>query len=316
MVLLQAMRRKESIKQMRAIRVFLRSFKGAFKSVFRNFSLSIASVTCTTITLILVSVAIIVSYNVNNVTKKLENELTIVVYVEKDVSKEEYEALGKRLQKLKNVDKDHIIAKTKENWFDEMKRYSTLMDSTLSYLKENPLLDTYVVKVNDVRHLQDTAKKIETQEQGIVRSAVYGEGMVEQLVSVFDIIEKTTIIIVLALILVTAFLINNTIKLTIFSRRSEIEIMRLVGTSNYAIRLPFIFEGLILGMIGSIIPIIVTIYGYIIVYTRLHGHLFNKILSMVQPFNFVLYVSLVLLVIGSCVGIFGSYKAVRKYLKV
>ena len=301
---------------MKAIRVFLRSFREAFKSVFRNFSLSAASVTCTTITLILVSIAIVVSFNTNHITRKLEEELTIVVYVEKDVSKEDYEALGQRLKKLKNIDKDHIIAKTKENWLDEMKRYSTTMNNTLSYFTENPLLDTYVIKVNDVRHLQETAKTIESQEAGIVRSAVYGEGMVEQIVRIFDLVEKTTVVIVIALIVITAFLINNTIKLTIFSRRGEIEIMRLVGTTNYAIRLPFIFEGLVLGIIGSIIPIIVTIYGYIIVYTRLDGHLFNKMISLVQPFSFVLIVSLILLAIGSLVGVFGSYKAVRKYLKV
>ena len=210
----------------------------------------------------------------------------------------------------------HINLKKLASVLDEMKRYSTTMNNTLSYFTENPLLDTYVIKVNDVRNLQETAKTIESQEAGIVRSAVYGEGMVEQIVRIFDLIEKTTVVIVIALVVITAFLINNTIKLTIFSRRSEIEIMRLVGTTNYAIRLPFIFEGLVLGIIGSIIPIIVTIYGYIIVYTRLDGHLFNKMISLVQPFSFVLVVSLILLAIGSLVGIFGSYKAVRKYLKV
>ena len=92
--------------------------------------------------------------------------------------------------------------------------------------------------------------------------------------------------------------------------------MRLVGTSNYAIKLPFIFEGLFLGIIGSIIPIILTIYGYIIAYSKLDGHLFSKMISLVKPFGFVAYVSLILLVIGAFVGVFGSYKAVRKYLKV
>ena len=297
---------------MRAIRVFFRSFKEAFKSVFRNFSLSIASVTCTTITLILVSIAILFSYNVKNVTKKLENELTIIVYLEKDVTQEQAKALESRLVEIKNV--EEVKFKSKDEWKFEMQNYSTTLNTTLSYLKENPLLDSYVVKVKDVRDLRKTTEIIQKEE--IVRTAEYGEGMVEQLVSIFDIIEKVTVVIVLALVLVTAFLINNTIKLTIFSRRSEIEIMRLVGTSNYAIKLPFIFEGLFLGIIGSIIPIIITIYGYIIAYTRLDGHLFSKMLSLVKPFNFVLYVSLALVAIGSLVGIIASYKAVRKYLKV
>ena len=297
---------------MRAIRVFLRSFNEAFKSVFRNFSLSIASVTCTTITLILVSISILFSYNVNNVTKKLENELTIIVYLEKDATKEQESELETKILAIKNV--EEVKFKSKDEWKFEMQNYSTTLNTTLSYLKENPLLDSYIVKVKNVRDLRKTSEQIQKEE--IVRTAEYGEGMVEQLVSIFDIVEKVTVVIVIALVLVTAFLINNTIKLTIFSRRSEIEIMRLVGTSNYAIKLPFIFEGLFLGIIGSIIPVIVTIYGYIIAYTRLDGLLFSNMLSLVKPFNFVLYVSLILVAIGAIVGIFGSYKSVRKYLKV
>ena len=297
---------------MKAIRVFIRSFKEAFKSVFRNFSLSVASVTCTTITLILVSIAVLISYNINSVTDKLENELTIVVYLEKDTTDEQAKALEPVLKKIKNV--ESVKFKSKDEWKFEMQNYSATLNSTLSYLQENPLLNSYVVKVKDVKDLRKTAEEIKKQE--IVRTAKYGENMVDQLVTVFDVIKKVTIIIVLALVLITTFLINNTIKLTIFSRRSEIEIMRLVGTSNYAIKLPFIFEGLFLGIIGSIIPIIVTIYGYIIAYTRLDGHLFSKMISLVKPFPFVLYVSLFLVLIGACVGVFGSYRAVRKYLKV
>ena len=297
---------------MKAIRVFLRSFKEAFKSVFRNFSLSIASVTCTTITLVLVSIAILVSYNVNNVTNKLENELTIVVYLEREATSEQALSLKSEFEKIKNV--EEVTYKSKDEWKFEMENYSATLNNTLSYLKENPLLDSYIVKVKNVKNLRKTADIIRKYE--IVRSAEYGEGTVDRLVSIFDTTKKITIVIVAALVLVTAFLINNTIKLTIFSRRSEIEIMRLVGTSNYAIKLPFIFEGLFLGIIGSIIPVILTIYGYIIAYSRLDGHLFSKMVTPVKPFGFVLCVSGILIVIGAIVGVIGSYKAVRKYLKV
>lgn len=297
---------------MKAIRVFVRSFREAFKSVFRNFSLSIASVTCTTITLVLVSIAILVSYNINNVTKKLENELTIVVYLEREATEEQAQHLKTEFENIKNV--EEVTYKSKDEWKFEMMNYSATLNNTLSYLNENPLLDSYIVKVKDVKYLRKTADKI--REYEIVRSAEYGEGTVDRIVGIFDTVKQITIVIVIALILVTSFLINNTIKLTIFSRRSEIEIMRLVGTSNYAIKLPFIFEGLFLGIIGSIIPIILTIYGYIIAYSKLDGHLFSKMISLVQPFGFVLYVSLILIAIGALVGVLGSYKAVRKYLKV
>ena len=269
---------------MKAIRVFLRSFKEAFKSVFRNFSLSIASVTCTTITLVLVSIAILVSYNVNNVTNKLENELTIVVYLEREATSEQALSLKSEFEKIKNV--EEVTYKSKDEWKFEMENYSATLNNTLSYLKENPLLDSYIVKVKNVKNLRKTADIIRKYE--IVRSAEYGEGTVDRLVSIFDTTKKITLVIVAALVLVTAFLINNTIKLTIFSRRSEIEIMRLVGASNFTIKNPFIVD----------------------------GHLFSKMVTLVKPFGFVLCVSGILIVIGAIVGVIGSYKAVRKYLKV
>ena len=123
--------------------------------------------------------------------------------------------------------------------------------------------------------------------------------MVENIVGIFDAISKGTIIIVLALVLVTAFLISNTIKLTISSRRTEIEIMRFI-----------------LGIFGSIIPIIVSIYGYVYLYNETGGYIFTKILTLSSPFPFVLIVSGFLIVVGSLVGMFGSWRAVRKYLKI
>ena len=149
-----------------------------------------------------------------------------------------------------------------------------------------------------------------------VDTAKYGEEMVDKLVNVFDVVEKVSIVIVVALILVTTFLISNTIKLTIISRKNEIEIMRLIGTSNAVIRLPFVFEGFFLGIIGSIIPVILTVYGYIIAYDKLGGFLFSKIIRMIKPTPFVLYISLILFAIGAIVGMIGSWRAVRKFLKI
>jgi cell division transport system permease protein len=140
--------------------------------------------------------------------------------------------------------------------------------------------------------------------------------MVEQLVSVFDIVRKLSIGAVIALIVVTAFLIINTIKITIFSRRREIEIMRLVGASNINIKIPFIIEGLLLGLLGSIIPIAITCYGYTTVYDRLGGVLFTNVIKLLEPTPFVYYVSGVLVIIGMVVGMFGSLRAVKKYLKI
>ena len=92
--------------------------------------------------------------------------------------------------------------------------------------------------------------------------------------------------------------------------------MRLVGASNTSIKLPFVFEGFVLGVFGSIIPILISIYGYVFLYNQTGGYVFTQIITLVEPFPFVLTVSLILLVIGSLVGMLGSWRAVKKYLKI
>ena len=297
---------------MKALRILSRSIRDSFKSVFRNFSLSMASILCTTITLILVAVAIFLSYNVREVTTTLEHELTIVVYYKQDVTDEQKMELENALKTMDNVDTYEI--KNKDEWKAEMQKESDTLKTTLDYLEENPLLDSVIVTVKNVDDLSETANKI--REYDFVSSAEYGEGMVENVIGIFDAISWGTIAMVVALVLVTAFLISNTIKLTIFSRKTEIEIMRLVGASNSAIKLPFIFEGFILGVFGSIIPILISIYGYVVLYNQTGGYVFTKIITLVEPFPFVIYLSLILLLIGSLVGMFGSWRAVRNHLKI
>ncbi|MBD9074775.1 ABC transporter permease [bacterium] len=297
---------------MKALRILSRSIRDSFKSVFRNLPLSMASILCTTITLILVAIAIFLSYNVREVTTTLEHELTIVVYLKKEVTEEEKIEIQNDLKTMDNV--DNYKLKTKEEWKAEMKKESDTLNTTLDYLEENPLLDSVIVTVKDVKDLKETAERL--RKYDYVSSAEYGEGMVENIIGIFDAISYGTIIMVVALVCVTAFLIANTIKLTIFSRKTEIEIMRLVGASNTAIKLPFVFEGFILGVLGSLIPVALSIYGYTILYNQTGGYVFTKIITLVKPFPFVLYVSLILLGIGSVVGMLGSWWAVRKHLKI
>ena len=297
---------------MRAVRIFGRSIRDAFKSVLRNFSLSFASIMCTTITLILVSVALICAANIENATKSIEDELSIVVYLSNTVTEEDINNIRADIDSQDNV--AEIEFKSKTEWKEEMSEYDSTFETVLNYLDENPLMDSFIVRVEDVNHLSDTAEYISSISG--IDTVKYGEGMVDSIISAFNVVEKVVVVIVIALIIVTAFLISNTIKLTIFSRRSAIEIMRLVGASNITIKIPFIIEGLIIGVIGAIIPICITIYGYVILYGALNGHIFSNMIVLIEPYNFVFWVSLVLVVLGAVVGMLGSLKAVRKYLKI
>lgn len=297
---------------MKAIRILFRSIRDAFKSVFRNFSLSIASITCIVITLILVSISLIVSSNVNHFTQDIENELTIVVYLKEDVDESQKDNI---LNNIKNMSSyQSLVFKSKDEWKSEMQESLGDIKTILDDMEENPLYDSILVKVKNVSDLKATTDAIE--EMDGIESASYGKESVDQMISIFKIVENVSMVIVVALILVTSFLISNTIRLTIYSRRYEIEIMRLVGTSNSAIKLPFEFEGLFLGIIGSIIPILLTVYTYIIAYDYFDGYIFSHMIELVSPQNLLLNVSLVLVIIGGIVGMLGSWHAVRKYLKI
>lgn len=299
---------------MKQIRLLGRSIRDAFKSVFRNFSLSVASISCITITLLIVSISMILSYNIENISTLIKKDFSIVVFVENDANEEEIKNIEEHIKNIENIDK--YVYETKdevaESWKNSSETFKAIIESWDK--NENPLADTFSIKVKNLEIIKETAEEIKNIEKvGLVR---YGEGIVEQLLSVLEVIEKFLIGIVVALVLVTIFLVSNTIKITIFSRRKEIEIMRLVGASNSNIRMPFVVEGLFLGFLGSIIPILTTIYGYsaLFKYVNLEG--ISPFLKLANPIPFIYMISLILLGIGTIVGMFGSANSVRKYLKI
>ena len=300
--------------KMRNIRILIKNIRDGFRNVFRNFSLSVASVSCIVVTLLIVAVAMIGSYNVENFANIIRDDFTIVVYMDNKLDKEAEEDIKSNIDTLSNI--ESITFNSKKDIAEDMKKEDPIFDTIISSWgeSENPLYDTYLVKVKNSEKLSKTAKQIEKIEGVVI--VKYGEGMIESLLSIFKIVEKILIILVISLILVTAFLIVNTIKITIFSRQEEIEIKRLVGASNFSIKQPFVIEGLFIGIIGSILPIIATIYGYNFLYNKTGGVIFSKFITLVKPFPFVFYISGILLVIGIIVGMFGSSKAVRKYLKI
>ncbi len=299
---------------MKTFRIIGRNIRDAFKGVFRNFSLSLASISCITITLIVVAVSIILSYNVDNFTNLVEKDVTIVAFLDNDLKDDQIDGVKDKISVIDNVEKYEFISKTDitKDMMDSSDVFESIMKNWSD--EENPIQNTFQVKVEDINDIDDVAKEIKKIDG--VTLVKYGEGMVEQLVSVFDVVHKVCLISVVALILVTAFLISNTIKITISSRQREISIMRLIGASNLNIRIPFIIEGLLLGALGSIIPIIMTIYGYISLYQSFNGQLFSPFIKLIPPTPFVYTTSLLLLGIGIVVGMFGSWRAVRKHLKI
>ena len=299
---------------MKIFRMLIRSIRDAFKSVVRNFSLSLASISCITITLIIVAIGIIASYNVEHFTTEIESDLTIVVFAENNTTSDEIEVLKSKINSMNNVDSYEFVSKKEVK--EQMQQESEVLNTVLEGWdeKESPLKDTFKVKVVDVLKIGETADNIKKLNH--VSTVRYGEGMVDKMISAFSSIEKATYVVVIALVLVTVFLIINTIKLTISARKREISIMRLVGASNFSIKTPFIIEGMILGALGSIVPIIVNIVGYTKFYQHFDGYLYSQLIRLIRPEPFVYQTSLIILGLGILVGMIGSAGAVRRYLKI
>lgn len=300
---------------MRGIRTIKRYIRDAAKSVIRNFSLSLASISCIAITLIVVAFSIIISYNVENFTESIRKDVTMVIFLDSDTTKSEASKIETAIKNTGNVEK--LTFKTKQESAEETAKENEVFGAIINEWTDetNPLLDSFELKVKDVDNIKETASKIKKIEK--VNTVSYGEDMVDQLITIFNVVKKVSIGAVIALIIVTAFLIANTIKLAIYARKREIEIMRLVGASNISIKIPFVIEGLFLGLLGSIIPIIIAIYGYSSLYKFFDGKLFSSTLAkLIEPTPFIYLASLLLAIIGILVGMFGSWQAVKKYLKI
>ena len=300
---------------MRGIRTIRRYFRDAAKSVIRNFSLSLASISCIAITLIVVAFSIVLSYNVENFAESIRKDVTIIIFLDNDATSEDASRIEKEIKATGNA--ESLTFKSKKQQAEETANENEILKTIINEWTDdtNPLLDSFELKVKDVEIIKSTASKIKEIKK--VNTVSYGEDLVDKLITIFNVVKKISIAAVVALIIVTALLITNTIKLAIYARKREIEIMRLVGASNLSIKIPFVIEGLFLGLLGSIVPVLITIYGYTGLYDFFGGKLFNSALAkLIAPDPFIYLASLLLVIIGILVGMFGSWQAVRKYLKI
>ena len=301
---------------MKLFRMIKNGVRDAFKSVKRNFSLALASISCISITLIVVALALLVAFNVENFSNSAGDNVTIVTYLTLGATEDDIKEFEEAISSMENVNKDwtsQTPTERKEGLMAENDFLSSI--ATLIENDEEVFHYRYDINVNDVKKLKETRDDINSLK--MVDSADFGDETITKMISMFDIAGKIGFGVAIVLIVVTVFLIVNTIKLTIFSRKREISIMRVVGASNLTIKNPFIIEGFIIGLLGSIVPVLATIFGYRAFYERLdNGHFMTFWLEFIEPEPFVYFVSLIIVVIGVLVGMFGSSRAVRKYLKV
>jgi len=276
--------------------------------------MTLASVGAVTTTLLLVSVFLALMMNLNHVAANIEEDVQIKVLIDVTATDEEISELGQSIESLNRVASVEFSSRDQEledlisSMGDEGDAFSLLDED------ENPLNDAYIVKAFEPQDTIELAEEIETMNR--VEKINYGQGVVENIFKFNNYARNIGLILIVALLFTAIFLISNTVKITIIARRREIEIMKLVGATNWFIRWPFFIEGLLLGVLGSIIPITLLFTGYY--FLDKNADVVNQFeFITILPFNpFVWQLSGIVLLIGAVIGVWGSVMSVRKFLKV
>lgn len=291
-----------------------RHFVTAVQNIWRNGVMLFSSIFAVTITLLLIGVIGVLALNVQDISANIEEGVSIYVKLERNIDSEAELAVGDQINAINGVTKSTYYTKDQE--LDKLieKQGEDGAELFESYRDENPLGAAYEVEVKDASQIEAISKKIE--EIPNVNSATYGGESTENMVQTLQTIQTGGTVFIVGLSVVALFMIANTIKITITARQTEISIMRMVGASNWYIRIPFMLEGMLIGLIGSIIPIIVLIYGYQTIYDYAGGALLSAMLALKEPMPFIRDFSLIIAAIGAGVGLIGSFVSIRRFLKM
>ena len=292
-------------------------FRQAFKSIWRNRMMGLASIGSVTAVLIILGFVLIIVLNVNNValaTKETFDE--IAVYIKDDVEEAQIQELGKSFKEIDGVmgvayqTKDYALEKLKEDWG----RDAYLLEG----LRNNPLPNTYVVQLTDVQNSDYVIKQIQTFEG--VESVQYYKDAVNSLIRIADFIKRGGAGIIIILLLISVFIISNTIKITVLNRQKEIELMQYIGATNGYVRGPFMIEGITLGFLGSVLAIFLIFFGYNYLINYLAGRyiaLFSGVSGYLVGVEMILNdLIIIFLTIGIGIGILGSLISLKKFLSV
>lgn len=292
------------------IRTFFRHLLESIKSLKRNGWMTIASVSAVTITLTLAGVFLAVIANATKLAEDIERNVDVSVFVEIGTTPEEMDTLADELARINHVETVDFSSKD-----DQLKKIQDAMGDSWGLFEgdSNPLYDVYVVSATDPDYTVEVSEK--AAELANVYQADYGGTNSDRIFSIAQGIQTWGLGAAALLIFVAIFLISNTIRITILSRQREIQVMRLVGAKNGYIRWPFFLEGAWIGIIGSIIPVLVMVFGYTIIYQVLNPTLLRSNYSLLEPGTFIIQISLLLVGIGAVIGSLGSVISMRRFLK-
>ena len=298
---------------MKLLSNFLYSVKQGIKGVFKNKTMSFISIISVSASLIILGIITSIVLNANQFIKMAEYEINeIRVSIEDNLDKSSIDNIKNDLDNIKGIqsvefkDKETMLNDMKSSWGD---------DAYLLEGLENPLDDCYIVTLENSEDIEAVSSEISTISN--IKNVEYHKDIVDNFIKISDSIKNFGSILIIFLILICLVIISNTIKTRVYSKKEEIEIIKYVGGSDSFIRMPFIVEGFIIGIIGSIIALFICVYMYKYIIENINSAIsFMNNNMMISVSNIMIFLTTTLFITGITIGVVGSIISVKKHLKV
>ena len=276
--------------------------------------MSMASITSVIAALLVIGIFFIIMLNVDYAATALESQIEIKVYLADNLSPKLIDTMKNEMSTLSGIksieykSKSQALKELEKKWGENAYLLSGLED-------DNPLPDTFVVKLNNSSLAQSVALSLSSISN--VDKVQYGKAELEKLLKATNLLRMGSIVIIIVLLFISIFIISNTIKLTVFARRREISIMKYVGATDWFVRGPFIVEGIILGFLGGVFSTILLAAAYSYFSNLVKQQMMGLLAVTLMPFQQILVsLSILLIVLGIVIGAIGSLSSVRKFIKV
>ena len=289
-----------------------------FKNIRRNLLFSLASVGTIVACLFIFGFFYAVIVNFRSTMQKIEGNISISVFFDAGLTEDRINLIGEQIKTRTEVETLDFIS-AEQAWINfSNSNYDDPEAARAAFGEDNPLSDSasYEITLNDVSKQADFVNFVESIDG--VRSVKSSEYTADSISAMNTFVTYASLSIILILFLVSIFLINNTITIGITVRREEIKIMKLIGATNTFVRTPFVVEGIIIGLVGSIIPIVILYYLYDMILNYVVGRfaILQNLFAFVSVHDLFKVLIPVLLIIGIGIGFFGSLFTTKKHLKV
>jgi cell division transport system permease protein len=295
-------------------------FGETFTSLRRNFLMFFTAITTVAITLFIVGLFLILIFDVQGILTSIKSQVEVAVYLKENVTDELKSYLENEIKswdeisEVKYVSKDQALEKfKKENEGSEI----------LKEIQGNPLPASFELKLKSPEKVEQVALRFMDKSGNYIEGVdevIYGQNYVQKLFSITAIAGTIAFLIIVVLLLAAIVLIFNTIRLSVHARRKEIEVMKLVGATNWFVRLPFLFEGFFEGFVGSLISVIILYFlsNYLLIRGEkaIVDTMHIKDLAILGNNNIIVYIYAGLIILGGLIGIFSSGFALKRYIKV